>query len=196
MVLKSGLLEKRLWESGYKCLADRGFTVCDLFDDLSQAAVAVVFTETRPTLCRRNDNESANCCGKVHVEQRNQRLKRFQIFSQPLPLKMEGSLNQMMAVCARYKASEIIVMDQVQKYMDGPRLLRMRLGELVPLVRVELRSWGLASLPSLHSLAWNCTLGVGVSIFPSLRSLAWNCTLGVGVSISPLLALVSVELRS
>ena len=41
----------------------------------------------------------------------------------------------------RYKTGEIIVMDQVQKYMDGPRLLRMRLGELVPtLVRVELRS--------------------------------------------------------
>ena len=40
----------------------------------------------------------------------------------------------------RYKTSEIIVMDQVQKYMDGPRLLRMRLTELVPLVRVELHS--------------------------------------------------------
>ena len=59
-----------------------------------------------------------------------------------------------------YKASEIVVMDRVQAYMDGPRLLRMRLGELVPLVGVELHSWGwgLASLPSLHSLAWNCTL--------------------------------------
>ena len=32
----------------------------------------------------------------------------------------------------RYRAGEIIVMDQVQKCMDGPRLLRMRLGELVP----------------------------------------------------------------
>ena len=32
----------------------------------------------------------------------------------------------------RYKASEIIIMDRVQEYMDGPRLLRMRLGELVP----------------------------------------------------------------
>ena len=39
MVLKSRLLEKRLWESGYKCLAASGFTVCDLFDDLSQAKV-------------------------------------------------------------------------------------------------------------------------------------------------------------
>ena len=34
---------------------------------------------------------------------------------------------------------------------------------LVPLVSVELRSWGwgLASLSSLHSLAWDCALGVG-----------------------------------
>ena len=48
----------------------------------------------------------------------------------------------------------------MQEYMDGPRLLRMRLGELVPLVGVEL-GWGLASLLLLHSLAWDCTLGVG-----------------------------------
>ena len=40
----------------------------------------------------------------------------------------------------RYKTSEIIVMDQVQTYMDGPQLLRMRLSELVALVRVELHS--------------------------------------------------------
>ena len=100
IVLKSGLLEKRLWESEYKYLADRSFTVCDIFDDLSQAKVAVVFTRTRPTLYRRNDNKSADCCGKVHVEQQIQRLKCFQIFSQLLPLKMAGSLNQMMTVCA------------------------------------------------------------------------------------------------
>ena len=62
-----------------------------------------------------------------------------------------------------YGAGGIIVMGRVRAYMDGPRLLRMRLGELVPLVGVELRSWGwgLASLSSLHSLAWNCALGVG-----------------------------------
>ena len=95
MVLKSGLLEKRLWERGYKCLADRGL-LSDLFDDLSQATVAVVFTGTRPTLCRKNNNKSENCCGKVHVEQQIQRLKCFQILTQPLPLKMAESLSQMM----------------------------------------------------------------------------------------------------
>ena len=40
----------------------------------------------------------------------------------------------------RYKASEVIIMDQVQAYMDGPGPLHMRLSELVPLVRVELHS--------------------------------------------------------
>ena len=91
-------------------------------------------------------------------------------------------------------------MDRVQAYMDGPRLLRMRLDGLVPLVRVELRSWGwgLASLPSLRSLAWNCALGVsmsplvalvgvelrswgwGLASLSSLHLLAWDCALGVG----------------
>ena len=79
-----------------KKTSDHSFTVCDLFDDLSQATVAVTFTGTRPTLCRRNNNKSANCCRKVHVEQQIQRLKCFQILTQPLPLKMAGSLNQMM----------------------------------------------------------------------------------------------------
>ena len=69
-------------------------------DDLSQAKVAVIFTVTRPTLCRRNDNKSVNCCGKVHVEQQIQRVKCFQICSQPLSLKMAVSLNQMLTVLA------------------------------------------------------------------------------------------------
>ena len=43
-----------------------------------------------------------------------------------------------------WEAGEIVVMDRVQGYMDGPRLLRVRLGGLVP-----------------HSLGWNCALGVG-----------------------------------
>ena len=95
--------------------------------------------------------------------------------------------------------------------MDGPRLLRMRLGELVPLVRVELHSWGwgLASLPSLHSLTWGCTFRVGwLTPSPGVYGVGggWAPTgstrqsgialLGLGVSISPLVALVSVELRS
>ena len=45
---------------------------------------------------------------------------------------------------ARWGAGGVIVMGRVQGCMDGPRLLRMRLGELVP-----------------SSLGWNFALGVG-----------------------------------
>ena len=76
---------------------------------------------------------------------------------------------------ARYEASEIIVMDRVQECMDGPRLLRMRLSELVPLIGVEL-GWGLASLLLLHSLAWNCTLRVGwLAPSPGIYSVGGGC---------------------
>ena len=35
-------------------------------------------------------------------------------------------------VSCRWGAGEIIVMDRVRGYVDGPRLLRVRLGGLVP----------------------------------------------------------------
>ena len=67
----------------------------------------------------------------------------------------------------------IIVMGRVRAYMDGQRLLRMRLSGLV----------------------WNCALGVGISPLVALVGVGLR-SWGVGVSISPLVALVSVELRS
>ena len=49
------------------------------------------------------------------------------------PLHLSWRLSSSFTVCAgRYNTGEIIVMDQVQKYMDGPRLLRMRLSEYIP----------------------------------------------------------------
>ena len=62
-------------------------------------------------------------------------------------------------------------------YVDGPRLLRMRLGGLVPLVGVEL-GWGLASLLLLRSLAWNCALGVGwLAPSPGVYGVGGGCAL-------------------
>ena len=71
-------------------------------------------------------------------------------------------------------------MDRVQEYVDGPRLLCMRLGELVP-----------------HSLGWNFALGVGGwRLSPPCTRWRGIALLGLGISISPLLALLSIELRS
>ena len=57
---------------------------------------------------------------------------------------LEFSWGAFVVAHCRVGAGEVIVMDRVRGCMDGPRLLRMRLGELVP-----------------HSLAWNCGLRVG-----------------------------------
>ena len=43
-----------------------------------------------------------------------------------------------------YGVGGIMVMGRARGCVDGPRLLRVRLGELVP-----------------HSLGWGCALGVG-----------------------------------
>ena len=37
---------------------------------------------------------------RIKIEQQIQKLKCFQLFSQPLPLKMAGSPNQLVTVCA------------------------------------------------------------------------------------------------
>ena len=50
----------------------------------------------------------------------------------------------------RYNTGEIIVMDQVQKYMDGPRLLRMRLSEYIP----QLSTRNVDLVPGSVLLGW------------------------------------------
>ena len=77
-------------------------------------------------------------------------------------------------------AGGVIVVGRVRECMDGPRLLRMRLGESVP-----------------RSLGWNCALGVGDwRLSPPCTRWRGIALLGLGVGVSPLFALVSVGLRS
>ena len=101
MVLKSGLLDERLWEKGDECMADRGFTVSDLFEPLGVKLRLPSFLNGREQLSVEETVTSQQIAAeRVHVERQIQRLKCFEIFSQPLPLKMAGSLNQLVTVCA------------------------------------------------------------------------------------------------
>ena len=59
----------------------------------------------------------------------------------------------------RYNTSEIIVMDQVQKYMDGPRLLCMRLSEYIP----QLSTRNVDFLPKVSY--WGSGPGLGWFIY-------------------------------
>ena len=101
MVSKSGLLNGQLWERGDECMADRGFTCSDLFDPFGVKLVLPSFLNGRDQLTAEETVTSQQIAAeRVHVARQIQRLKCFQIFRQPLPLKMAGSANQLVTVCA------------------------------------------------------------------------------------------------
>ena len=101
MVLKSGLLDERLWEKGDECMADRGFMVGDLCEPLGVKLRVPSFLNGREQLSVEETVTSQQIAAeRVHVERQIQRLNCFEIFSQPLPLKITGSLNQLVTVCA------------------------------------------------------------------------------------------------
>ena len=96
MVSRSGLLKKRLWESGDECLADHCFTVFDLSKTIWVKLRLPSFLPGQDQLsAKKNDNKSAKCSRKGSRWTASLKIKCFQIFSQPLPLKMAGSLNQL-----------------------------------------------------------------------------------------------------
>ena len=101
MVARSGLLDQGLWEQGDECMADRGFTVADLFEPIGVRLVLPSFLNGQEQLSVEDTVTSQQIAAeRVHVEGQIQRLKCFQIFSQPIPLKMVGSANQLVTVCA------------------------------------------------------------------------------------------------
>ena len=101
MVARSGLLDQRLWEQGDECMADRGFTVADLFEPIGVRLVLPSFLNGQEQLSVKDTVTSQQIAAeRVHVERQIQLLKCFQIFNQPIPLKMVGSANQLVTVCA------------------------------------------------------------------------------------------------
>ena len=78
-----------------------GFTVGDLFEPLGVNLRLPSLLNGREQLSVEETVTSQQIAAeRVHVERQIQRLKCFEIFSQPLPLKMAGSLNQLVTVCA------------------------------------------------------------------------------------------------
>ena len=98
MVLRSDLLNTRLWERGDECLADRGFPVADSFEPLRVKLRLPSFLYGREQLSVEETVTSQQIAAEgVHVERMIQRLKCFQIFDQ---LKMVDLANQLVTVCA------------------------------------------------------------------------------------------------
>lgn len=99
--VKSGLLNKNLWQKGDAIMADRGFLLREYVTPLGVELIIPDFLKGRDQLSIEEAISSQQIANeRIHVERMIQRLKCYHIFDRIIPLNMLGSLNQIVTVCA------------------------------------------------------------------------------------------------
>ena len=101
IVSKSGILHPRLWEKGDAIMADRGFTIQTDVEPLGIELIIPAFLDGRDQLSEEETILTQQIASeRIHVERMIQRLKSFHIFDSEIPVRMFGSINQLVTVCA------------------------------------------------------------------------------------------------
>ena len=101
ITVKSGLLNRQMWEPGEELMADQGFTIEDYLSPLGVKLVIPSFLKGREQFTEEEVIKSQQTANeRIHVERMIQRLKCFHISDRLIPLQMIGSLNQIIIVCA------------------------------------------------------------------------------------------------
>lgn len=100
IVQRSGLLESELWEKGDSIMADRGFTIEDDLEPLGVHLNIPAFLRGRSQLTVAEVKESQTIASvRIHVERAIQRIKKFRVLRNEIPLTLYGSINQIWTVC-------------------------------------------------------------------------------------------------
>ena len=101
ITIKSGILNEVLWKKGDAIMADRGFTVQDLFEPLGVNVILPAFLHGREQLTEEENILSQQIAAeRIHVERMIERFKNFHIFDSPIPVSLFGSINQIVTICA------------------------------------------------------------------------------------------------
>ena len=99
IVKRSGLVDERLWDENDSIMADRGFTVADLFQPLKVDLNIPAFLEGRAQFSEHEVVESQNISSvRIHVERAIQRVKKFKQIRNEIPLTLHGTINQIWTV--------------------------------------------------------------------------------------------------
>ena len=99
-VRKSGILEKEPWNPGDSAMADRGFTIEHNLKELKVDSNIPSFLGGRAQLTAAEVKESqAIASERIHVERTIQRVKKFKVIRNKMPLTLNGSANQLWTVC-------------------------------------------------------------------------------------------------
>jgi len=93
LVKQSGLLS--LLEPGDQILADKGFTIQDLLQEVGCELAIPAFLERKDQFSKDELNRSKKIHNlRVHVERSIRRVKEYHFFDGVIPLTMAGSINQ------------------------------------------------------------------------------------------------------
>ena len=100
IVQRSGILNSALWDEGDSLMADRGFTIADDLKDLKVELNIPAFLGRRDQLTEDEVIESQTIASvRIHVERAIQRVKKFKLIRNEIPLVLHGSVNQIWTVC-------------------------------------------------------------------------------------------------
>ena len=81
-------------------MADRGFTISEDLSPLGVKLNIPCFLEGREQLTAAEVKESQTIASvRIHVERAIERIKRFRILRNEIPLTLHGSINQIWIVC-------------------------------------------------------------------------------------------------
>ena len=100
IVSRSGFLEPSLWNSQDSVMADRGFVIYDELKELGVVLNIPCFLAGRDQLTAAEVKESQSIASvRIHVERAIQRVKKFRVLRNEIPLSFHGSVNQIWTVC-------------------------------------------------------------------------------------------------
>ena len=100
IVRKSGTLEKKLCCTRESIMADRGFTMDSSLKDLKVDLNIPFFVVGRAQLTTAEVKKSQTIASvRIHVECAIQRVQKFKVITNEMPLTLHGSANQLWTVC-------------------------------------------------------------------------------------------------
>ena len=89
---RCGILNPIFWDKDDEIMADKGFTIQDLLNEIGVKLNIPIFLEDRQQFSAQQViiNQTISSL-RIHVERYISRIKNFHIFDRPLPLTMHGS---------------------------------------------------------------------------------------------------------
>ena len=101
IVPMGGILNDNLWGGGDSVMTDRGFLIHEELKKIGVSLNKPAFLGERQQLTKAEVKESQTIAlVRIHVERARQRIKKFGLIRNKIPLDLHGSINDIWTLCA------------------------------------------------------------------------------------------------